>query len=98
MSDVASVREERQRIYGDPWENHKGIGKQWGALLRHVAKDIANGGDVPPSIVAACMAALKLNRARVPGVHHKDNSVDCIAYAQLMDEFRERELREAGSL
>jgi hypothetical protein len=95
MTDtIEQVKASRQAVYGDPWENHKGIGQQWGAILRHVGRHIRDGGDVPPSLVAACMAAVKLNRMRVPGVHHEDNATDAHAYLDFADEFRRRELRE----
>lgn len=95
MTTIEQVKQDRQAVYGDPYENHVGIGKQWGAILRHIGRHIQDGGDVPPSLVAACMTALKLNRMRVPGVHHEDNATDAHAYLDFADEFRIRELRES---
>jgi len=93
QENIQAVREDRQKTYGDPWENHEGIGKQWGALLRHVGRHIADGGDVPPSLVAACMTAVKLNRCRIPRVYHQDNTIDAHAYMEMVDEFRAREVQ-----
>jgi len=94
MQAVEAIKKDRQAVYGDPWENHQGVGQQWGAILRHHGRHIQDGGAVPASLVAACMAALKLNRMRMGRVHHEDSAIDAIAYTEFADVFRRREVAE----
>lgn len=75
------VHGERGESYGPPTEDFTRCGRIWGALLdkwRH-----SDQPDVPPELVALCMAGLKLNRE----VYHpkRDNRVDLAGYAECAD-------------
>jgi hypothetical protein len=67
------LRTEREVHYGAPRNCHENIGRTWGALLDHAGWQ---GGPVPPHLVAAMMAALKLVRGITAGGEFSQDSFD----------------------
>ncbi len=77
---------ERGKVYGDPYESHKNIGKSWGALLsQHFGREL----EIPASLVAQMMVCFKMQRSA--RVFKEDNYVDAIAYTQFAEDFQQRE-------
>jgi hypothetical protein len=72
------IKAERQQVYGDPLENHRGIAAMWTPLLQPHADKIAAGIPLPPHIVALCMVLLKIDRMRL--AFHEDNYADARNY------------------
>jgi hypothetical protein len=62
---------ERQASYGHPATDFERTGRIWGAIL--------GIPDVPPELVALCMAGLKISRE--VNAPKRDNMVDLIGYA-----------------
>jgi hypothetical protein len=87
MTDHDTIKRDRQAIYGDPLENHKGIGMAWTPLLQPHAEAIARGEPLKPSTVAHLMAAMKLNRMR--RVFHADNYDDMLIYLEFARKWQE---------
>ena len=83
---IAKIKAERQKVYGDPRENHKGIAQMWACLLQPHAEAIAKMEPLPEHVVAMMMAALKLNRMR--RVFHQDNYDDLTAYISFAREWQ----------
>jgi hypothetical protein len=83
---LAAIREERGKIYGDPYENHRLIGMMWTTFLAPIADQLKNGEAVPPHVVALMMAALKLNRMRLK--FHQDNYDDCRNYLKFAEDWQ----------
>jgi hypothetical protein len=77
-AEEAAIMVERQKVYGDPKQNHEGIAQGWAGILQPWAERIARGEPIPPHVVALMMAAMKLNRMR--NVFHKDNYDDLRNY------------------
>ncbi len=75
---LEAIKKARQRIYGDPRENHRGIAQAWAGLLQPHARAIGRGEPLPEHVVALLMAAMKLNRMR--RVFHQDNYDDLANY------------------
>lgn len=80
------IKAERQKVYGDPLENHKGIAQMWAPLLQPHADKIKAGEPIPPHVVALLMCALKLNRMRI--AYHEDNYTDLRNYASFAQEWQ----------
>ena len=83
---IDAIKAERQKVYGDPRENHKGIAQMWACLLQPHAEAIAKMEPLPEHTVAMMMAALKLNRMR--RVFHQDNYDDLTAYISFAREWQ----------
>jgi hypothetical protein len=71
LEAATHVYGERQASYGHPASDFERTGRMWGAIL--------GIDDVPPHLVALCMAALKISRE--VNAHKRDNMVDLIGYA-----------------
>jgi hypothetical protein len=84
--DVEAIKRERQKVYGDPRENHRGIAQGWAGLLQPHAERIARGDPIPEWCVALMMAALKLNRMR--RIFKQDNYDDLTAYAGFAEQWQ----------
>ena len=78
MDEVAQVKHDRQKVYGDPRENHDGIAQSWAGLLQPWHEEIRLGRPLPAHVVALLMVQLKANRMR--RVYHADNYTDLRAY------------------
>lgn len=76
--DLDKIKAERQVVYGDPRENHRGIAQMWACLLQPHADKIARMEPIPDWAVALMMGALKLNRSR--RVYKEDNYDDLAVY------------------
>lgn len=85
-TDLEALKRERQKVYGDPRENHDGIAKMWACLLQPHAEAIARQEPIPAATVALMMAALKINRCR--RVFHQDNYDDARCYLDFAEEFQ----------
>ncbi len=86
MSDREQLKAERQTIYGDPRENHRGIAQGWAGLLQPHADLIRRGDPLPEWVVALMMVALKLNRCRRR--YHADNYDDLRNYLDFAQEWQ----------
>jgi hypothetical protein len=86
MDEVAQVKHDRQKIYGNPRENHAGIAAAWAGLLQPWHEEIRRGEALPPHVVALLMVALKTNRMR--RVFHDDNFTDLLAYLDFAREWQ----------
>lgn len=84
-SEVAQVRDERQAVYGDFIKGHENLGRIWGAMLSNHFQRPQE--DLPPDLVMAMLAGLKMSRISLPGgrLHH-DNFLDAKAYLQMCEE------------
>jgi nucleoside 2-deoxyribosyltransferase len=80
------IRIERQQVYGDPLENHKGIAQMWAPLLQPHWRTIKDGMPIQAHVVALMMVALKLDRMRL--VYHADNFADARNYLAFAEEFQ----------
>lgn len=87
--DIEAIKRERQKVYGDPRENHRGIAQAWAGLLQPHAERIKRGDPIPEWCVALMMAALKLNRMR--RVYKQDNYDDLAAYAGFAEEWQRQD-------
>lgn len=83
---VQAVKNERQKVYGDPRENHAGIAQSWAGILQPWHEEIRRGEPVPPHVVALLMVQLKANRMR--RVYHGDNFTDLRAYLDFAEEWQ----------
>jgi hypothetical protein len=72
------IKAERQKVYGDPKENHEGIAQMWASILQPHWEAIRDQKPVPPHVVALLMSLLKINRMRLK--YHEDNYVDVAVY------------------
>ena len=70
----ALVYGDRNRDYGDPVQNHTNIGRVWGGIL--------GTEPVPPALVAAMLAGVKLARLGYT-LDHEDSWVDLAGYAAI---------------
>jgi hypothetical protein len=64
LTDLEALKADRQEVYGDPIENHKGIAQMWACLLQPHAERIARMEPLPEHVIALMMVGLKLNRMR----------------------------------
>ena len=71
LEAASHVYGERQASYGHPATDFERTGRIWGAIL--------GIDDVPPHLVALCMAGLKISRE--VNMPKRDNLVDLIGYA-----------------
>ena len=62
--------QDRGRVYGSPYTNHKRIAELWSGLLEI---------PITPHQVVLCMASVKLARLVETPTHH-DSIVDAVAY------------------
>lgn len=86
--------QQRQKHYGPPLVCHANIGEVWGGLL---AQADWRGGPVPPHVVAAMMAALKLVRAVTGGAEFNGDSFDDAAvYVKFAHDFHPHNQAEAA--
>lgn len=74
------IKAQRQKVYGDPFTNHRGIAMAWAALLQPYWQQIRDMEPLPPHQVALMMGSLKLLRMRMPDVFHADNYDDLAVY------------------
>ena len=72
--ELKPLMADRQTVYGDPEENHRGIAQMWVCLLQPWADKISRMEPLPWHVVALMMVALKLNRMR--RVYKDDNYAD----------------------
>jgi hypothetical protein len=89
--DVEAIKRERQKVYGEPRENHRGIAMQWAPILPAHAEKIARMEPLPEWVVTLMMMLVKANRMRY--VYKQDNFDDMAAYAG----FTERWQQEAST-
>lgn len=73
-----TIQHDRQAIYGDPIENHRGIAMQWAPMLQPHWEAIRDMQALPPHVVAMLMGLVKINRMR--RVFHADNYDDQSIY------------------
>lgn len=85
-SDLERIKHDRQAVYGDPRENHRGIAQAWAGLLQPHAEAIKAGDPIPEWTVALMMAAMKLNRMR--RVFHEDNFDDARVYLGFVEQWQ----------
>jgi hypothetical protein len=86
-SKLDAIKAERQKVYGDPRENHRGIAMAWAGLLQPHAPAIARGDPIPDWTVALMMAALKLNRMRL--TFKQDNYDDIRNYLEFAEQWQQ---------
>lgn len=86
MSTAAEIKSERQKVYGEPRENHRGVANAWAGLLQPHWEAIRRGDPIPEWTVALLMVALKTNRMR--RVYHADNFQDLRAYLDFAEEWQ----------
>lgn len=70
----ALIMVDRQKVYGEPYNNHQMIADGWLGLLQPWAIRLLEGLAIPPHVVALCMAELKMCRSRL--TYHADNYID----------------------
>lgn len=90
--ELDKIKAQRQRVYGDPRKNHRGISMMWACMLEPHWKGIKRMEPLPEHVVAAMMALLKLNRTRLR--FHRDNYLDLFNYAKMAHDFQRRHDRE----
>lgn len=78
----------RQDSYGHPFDDFSRTGRLWGAIL--------GIPDVPPHLVALCMAAVKISRE--VNAPKRDNLVDLAGYAEALALVRERQADTADTV
>lgn len=83
---LKAIQADRQKVYGDPKENHDGIAMGWVGLLQPHWQDIRDGKPIPAWCVALLLAALKLNRMR--RVFKQDNYDDIRNYLQFAQDWQ----------
>lgn len=83
---LASIMAERQKVYGDPKENHEGIAMMWAPLLSPHAEAIGRQEPIPAHVVALMMCALKLDRMRL--TYHADNYDDAHNYLSIAQDLQ----------
>lgn len=90
MGKTDELRAARMPFYGDPYVSHSAIGYAWGGLLTQAGL-CPCGTAVPPHIVAAMLAAMKLVRSATQNADHRQDSYDDAAvYTIFSDEFHPR--------
>lgn len=82
----AKIREERQKVYGDPKENHTGIAMIWAPQLQPHWEAIRDMKPLPPHVVALLMVGLKYDRMRL--AFHDDNYVDLRNYLRFAEDWQ----------
>lgn len=87
MTDLEALKAERQEVYGDPIENHKGIAQMWACLLQPHAERIARMEPLPEHVIALMMVGLKLNRMRRR--YKQDNYDDLRVYLGFAEGWQE---------
>lgn len=85
---AALVHGARQEAYGHPYDDFSRTGRLWGAIL--------GIPDVPPHLVALCMAAVKISRE--VNAPKRDNLVDLAGYAEALALVRERQADTADTV
>lgn len=83
---LAAIKAERQKVYGEPKENHAGIAQMWAPLLQPHADRIKSGEPIPTHVVALLMVALKLDRMRL--AFSQDNYDDLRNYLSFAEEWQ----------
>ena len=97
QDDLEAIRQERGKIYGDPFLSHEAIGLAWEGVVRNRYQGqlslacIPTGQLFPASLVALMLAAFKNVRASRP-VLHQDSFDDEKVYADFAWEFLHFEL------
>ena len=76
--------QDRGRIYGSPYTNHKRIAELWSGLLEF---------PITAHQVVLCMAAVKLARLVETPSHH-DSIVDAVAYLAFYEDVLEAQLSD----
>lgn len=73
LNEVITTIQDRGRIYGHPYYNHKRIAQLWSAYLDF---------PITPHQAALCMALVKVSRlTESPG--HSDSIIDALAYISI---------------
>lgn len=83
---LRAIQAERQKVYGDPLENHRGIAMAWSGLLQPHWEAIRDGRPIPAWCVALLMGTLKINRMR--RIYKEDNYDDLRNYLQFAQEWQ----------
>lgn len=78
MADLDAIKRDRQAIYGDPRENHRGIAQMIASLLQPWWRRIKAMEPLPEHLIALIMSQVKQNRKR--RVFHDDNYDDDAVY------------------
>lgn len=81
-----AIQADRQKVYGDPRENHRMIAMAWAGLLKPHVEAINNVQPIPEWTVALMMASLKNLRMR--NVFHQDNYDDARIYLSFAEEWQ----------
>lgn len=76
--------QDRGRVYGSPYTNHKRIAELWSGLLEF---------PITAHQVVLCMAAVKLARLVETPSHH-DSIVDAVAYLAFYEDVLEAQLSD----
>jgi hypothetical protein len=89
QSHLDEIIAERQKVYGEPKQNHQFIAQAWTGLLHPHAEAIARGEPVPAHTVALMMAALKVDRMRL--TFHQDNFDDAEVYLKFAQQWQKED-------
>lgn len=96
QDEIEKILEERGRIYGDAVDTHEEIGKIWSIIISRY-NDIPLSLEIPPHIVALCMASLKIVRAsKQSGESHTDSFDDMEGYIRIARKSVQRTCQECG--
>jgi len=84
FAEATLLTQDRGRIYGSPYTNHKRIAELWSGLLEF---------PITAHQVVLCMASVKLARLVETPSHH-DSIVDAIAYLAFYEDVLEAQLSD----
>lgn len=82
LDEARILMQDRGRIYGSPYTNHKRISEIWSALLDY---------PITPHQVVLLMVGLKMARLMETPSHH-DSVADAVAYFSFYEDVLEGEL------
>ena len=84
FNEARILTQDRGRVYGSPYTNHKRIADIWSGIL-----------DMPITAhqVVLCMVGLKMARLVAPPTHH-DSVADSVAYLAFYEDVLEAQLTD----
>lgn len=94
-STEAALIKGRGSVYGDPRKSHEDIAHVWHALLESWYQ--IKLPPLPPHVVAAMMAGMKLCRLTKPFGYDSDSAADARVYVQFAHEFRQADVDTSAS-